>query len=130
MFAGIGAVGVNLGGPLTPGASFKLFNASSCLGSFNNITPATPGAGQTWDTSSLNSGIIKVAGTSGPKVNFGVTNGVITMSWPAGYKLIWQTNALTKGLSTNWVDYPNTSNPINISVSPTIPTAFFGLKPQ
>jgi fibronectin-binding autotransporter adhesin len=121
---------VNLGGPLSPGASFKLFNASGYLGSFSNLNPPTPGAGQTWDLTELNNGVIKVAGTSGPKLNFGVTNGVITMSWPAGYKLIWQTNALTTGLSTNWVDYPNTSNPININVTPSIPSAFFGLKPQ
>lgn len=121
---------VNLGGPLSPGASFKLFNASSYLGSFSSINPPTPGPGQTWDLTGLNNGVIKVAGSSGPRLNFSVSGGVITMSWPAGYKLIWQTNALTKGLSTNWVDYPNTSNPINISVSPSIPTAFFGLKPQ
>jgi hypothetical protein len=59
---------VNLGSPLTNNASFKLFSASSYLGSFSHITPATPGPGQTWDISALNvSGTIKVAGGNVPR---------------------------------------------------------------
>jgi hypothetical protein len=56
---------VNDGSPLTNGASFKLFNASGYSGSFATITPATPGAGQAWDTSALGtSGTIKVVTTA------------------------------------------------------------------
>jgi fibronectin-binding autotransporter adhesin len=122
---------VNLGGPLSPGASFKLFNASSYLGSFSNVTPATPGPGQTWDLTGLTNGIVKVVGgTPGPTLSYGITNGVITFSWQGSYKLVWQTNALSTGLSTNWVDYPVVGNPVNVTVNPAIPTAFFGLKPQ
>jgi hypothetical protein len=59
---------VNLGSALTNNASFKLFNASSYLSSFSTITPATPGPGQTWDISLLNtSGTIKVVGGNVPK---------------------------------------------------------------
>jgi len=51
---------VNLSSPLTNGSSFKLFSASSYLGSFATITPATPGAGQAWNISALNTtGTIK-----------------------------------------------------------------------
>jgi hypothetical protein len=122
---------VNLGGPLSGGSSFKLFNASSYLGTFSSITPSTPGPGQTWDTSALGtSGTLKVINTSAPNLNFGITNGVITFSWPNGYKLVWQTNSLSTGLGTNWIDYPITGSPVNVIVSPSIPTAFFGLKPQ
>jgi hypothetical protein len=122
---------VNLGGPLSGGSSFKLFDASSYLGSFSSINPATPGPGQTWDISAFGtSGTLMVASTSAPNLNFGITNGVITFSWPNGYKLVWQTNSITQGLGTNWVDYPITSNPVNVTISPTIPTAFFALKPQ
>jgi hypothetical protein len=57
----------NLSGPLISGSSFKLFSASSYLGSFTNITPATPGAGQAWDTSALGTtGTIKVVATIPP----------------------------------------------------------------
>jgi hypothetical protein len=59
---------VNLGSALTNGASFKLYNASSYLGSFSSITPATPGPVQTWDTSALGtSGTIKVAAVMQPR---------------------------------------------------------------
>jgi fibronectin-binding autotransporter adhesin len=59
----------NLSGPLTNGSSFKLFSASGYLGSFANITPATPGSGQAWDTSALRTaGTIKVVGTTPPTI--------------------------------------------------------------
>jgi autotransporter-associated beta strand protein len=57
---------VNLGGPLSGGATFKLFNAASYLGAFSSITPPTPGPGQTWDISALGTtGTIRVAGGGG-----------------------------------------------------------------
>ena len=53
--------------PLAGGSSFKLFSASSYLGSFGSIVPATPGPGLTWDLSALgSSGTIKVKGSTGP----------------------------------------------------------------
>jgi hypothetical protein len=59
---------VNLGGTLSAGASFKLFNASSYLGSFSSIVPATPGPGQTWNTSALaTTGTISVVGPNQPR---------------------------------------------------------------
>jgi fibronectin-binding autotransporter adhesin len=59
------------------GNSFKLFNASSYLGSFASITPATPGAGLVWDTSALNSsGTLKVKSSQLPKFGTaGIVNG-------------------------------------------------------
>jgi fibronectin-binding autotransporter adhesin len=54
----------NLGGPLSAGATFKLFNAASYLSSFSSINPPTPGPGQTWNTSALaTSGTISVVGS-------------------------------------------------------------------
>jgi autotransporter-associated beta strand protein len=66
---------VNVGSPLTNGASFKLFKALSYSGAFASINPATPAAGQTWDTSALSSGIIKVTGSvAGPTTNANITS--------------------------------------------------------
>jgi autotransporter-associated beta strand protein len=49
--------------PLPGGSSYKLFNAASYLGSFASLDPATPGPGQTWDTSTLNTdGTLRVIG--------------------------------------------------------------------
>jgi hypothetical protein len=44
--------------------------------------------------------------------------------------LQWQTNALNTGLSDNWSDYPDASNPVNVTVNPAIPSAFFRLRSQ
>jgi fibronectin-binding autotransporter adhesin len=61
---------INLGGPLSGGSSFKLFSASSYSGAFVSINPSTPGPGQTWDISALNSsGIIKVAPGAVPRIS-------------------------------------------------------------
>ncbi len=43
----------NLSGTLTTNDSFKLFNASTYAGAFTNITPASPGAGLSWNTNTL-----------------------------------------------------------------------------
>jgi hypothetical protein len=53
------------GTPLAGGNSFKIFNAAVYHGSFGGITPSTPGAGLTWNTSQLSSGVIGVSGSSG-----------------------------------------------------------------
>jgi autotransporter-associated beta strand protein len=48
--------------PLPGGSSYKLFYAASYSGSFT-LNPATPGPGQTWDTSTLNTdGTLRVVG--------------------------------------------------------------------
>ncbi len=48
-------------GAFASGNSYKIFNASSIIGSFTSITPATPGAGLGWDTTALRTnGIIKI----------------------------------------------------------------------
>jgi fibronectin-binding autotransporter adhesin len=64
----------NLAGTLAAGDSFKLFNGTSYTGVFAAINPATPGAGLTWDTSSLNSnGTLKIAtGAVSPTIS-GIT---------------------------------------------------------
>jgi len=75
----------NIGGPLTNGASFKLFNASSYPGTFSSITPATPGPGQAWNTNALaTTGTISVVGPAnigsvtvlGSNLVIGGSNGV------------------------------------------------------
>ncbi|HEX3718178.1 MAG TPA: autotransporter-associated beta strand repeat-containing protein [Verrucomicrobiae bacterium] len=59
------------GSPAT-GSSFKIFQAKSYAGSFSSISPATPGTGQTWDTSHLTtSGVIGVIVPGAPTPRFG-----------------------------------------------------------
>jgi autotransporter-associated beta strand protein len=92
---------------LTNGASFKIFSATSFLGSFATITPATPGVGQAWDISALNTtGTIKVKSTISPKFgSFAVTGGNVVFSGSNGtpfnqYIVLTSTNLALVG--TNW----------------------------
>jgi hypothetical protein len=42
---------------------------------------------------------------------------------------VYQTNALSVGLSTNWVDYPGgDTSPVSVTNDPAIATTFFGLQ--
>lgn len=70
-------------------------------------------------------------GPSGPGyITNNVSGGVLSLSWPAGqnWRLQIQTNSLTSGLGTNWVDVtPGTATSTNITVNPTLPTAFYRL---
>lgn len=70
----------NLGPAIGLGDSFKLFNASSYSGNFAAISPATPGPGLAWDTSTLaTDGTLRVWAptltgiTSLPDGNFALT---------------------------------------------------------
>ncbi|MFZ0827369.1 MAG: hypothetical protein WAO02_08085 [Verrucomicrobiia bacterium] len=44
----------NLGGTYGSGQSYSLFQSTSYSGAFDNLIPATPGAGLRWDTNQLN----------------------------------------------------------------------------
>jgi fibronectin-binding autotransporter adhesin len=57
----------NIGGALPGGATFKLFNATSYVGTFGSVTLPTLQAGQTWNTANLYvNGTISVVGSGTP----------------------------------------------------------------
>lgn len=65
----------NLGAPLAAGDNGKFFDAGSYAGAFASISPATPGAGLTWDVSALTTdGRIKVGSASADDDGDGLTN--------------------------------------------------------
>jgi hypothetical protein len=56
----------------------------------------------------------------------------IQLSWPAdhlGWRLQFQTNALNRGLGSNWTDWPGSTNVVqtNIVTNPGVGSAFFRL---
>lgn len=57
---------------------------------------------------------------------------MLTLSWPdnAGWTLQMQTNSLSSGLGTNWVDVPGSTGitSTNITVDPAKPAVFYRLK--
>ena len=124
----------NLGNALAGGDAIPLFSATNYSGSFSSIVPATPGAGLAWNTNTLDSdGTLRVLVT----VNLTPTNIVtqlsgnqLTLSWPVdhiGWRLQAQTNALSTGLGTNWVDLSgsSTTNQVIITINPTNGTVFY-----
>ena len=82
------------------------------------------------------SGLVQVTGSvpnTPTNITFSVSGGNMTLSWPPSY-LGWilqvQTNSLSKGISSNWVDVANSGNvtTTNIPINSTTPTAFYRLR--
>lgn len=123
-------------GALSGNSSFKLFSASSYLGSFSSITPATPGAGLAWDTSALGTtGTIKVVTTTPPSfgsiaivgtsVVFSGSNGVASNPYYvlASTNLAWaRTNWIR--IATNTFDL-NGNFAFTNSLTPPMPQRFY-----
>jgi autotransporter-associated beta strand protein len=103
---------INIGPALQAGDTFQLFQAASYNGAFAAVTATTPGQTVQWDLSRLTvDGTIRVASVSAAEVtlDWALANDRLTLSWPEsqlGWVLQVQTNALTVGLSTNWVTVP------------------------
>jgi autotransporter-associated beta strand protein len=122
----------NLAGTLSLGDSFTLFSAAASSGNFTNIV-GSPGAGLAY---SFTNGVLSVVtgiASNPTNITATVSGGTLTLSWPAdhtGWILQAQTNNLSAGLSTNWVDVAgSSSNHTNvITISPSNPAVFYRLR--
>jgi autotransporter-associated beta strand protein len=82
------------------------------------------------------SGSLQVASsipTTPTKISFTLSGTSLAINWPVSYQgwvLQAQTNSLSKGLSTNWVDVPNSANvtSVNMPINPANPTVFYRLR--
>ncbi|MFO1478109.1 MAG: hypothetical protein U1F98_15845 [Verrucomicrobiota bacterium] len=114
---------VNSGGAVTPGTTYKLFNAPSYDGAFDSITYP---AGASFTDNLLTSGSIVSAGIAPPPVlNFTRNGNNLILSWDSttypGYSVKGQTNGLASngwsptgsGTVSPWT---NTINPANAAV--------------
>jgi len=65
-------------------------------------------------------------------IQIGVSGSTIGLTWPtnAGWILQSQTNSLSTGLGTNWVDVPGSSSTTatNITINPQSPSVFYRLR--
>jgi hypothetical protein len=126
---------INLGAlpSFSGGESFQLIQASAYSGTFGPIVPATPGGSFTWNTSQLNTAAILAVSGGAPaatNITFSqIGGGQVVLNWPAGqgWKLQTQTNALSVGLKTNWVEVLGATPPYTNAVSPANPSTFFRL---
>ena len=134
----------NLAGTLAANDSFPLFPAGTYVGLFSSISPATPGAGLTWDLTGLtNTGTLKVAAgvtPSTPKITtFSIAGANLNLSGTNGtangsYNVIASTNAATP--LTQWTNFTsnvfdgsgNFSLTLTNAVQPGVPHQFFRLQ--
>jgi len=132
---------VNIGAsPLSAGQTFQIFNAASYFGSFENITPATPGAGLAWDTTQLDGGKISVVsgGVSRPTISSTVVaGGNLVLSGANGaaggsYYVLTSTDAAAPlaswtPIATNTFDANGTFSFTN-AINPMVPKRFYLLR--
>ena len=77
--------------------------------------------------------ILSNISTTPTNITMSVSGGTLTLSWPAshlGWILQSQTNSLSVGISTNWVDVPGSeaSTEAYIPLDPEVPAAFYRLR--
>ena len=119
---------------LTNGASFKLFNAAHFTGNFASIA-GSPGTGLAWTFNPTNgvATVISTGPATGPSIGMSLSGNQLTLSWSSdylGYTLQAQTNTLNAGLSSNWVDIPDSSSTTSavITIDPNMPSVFYRLR--
>jgi fibronectin-binding autotransporter adhesin len=123
-----GVLNIAASGAFTAGQQFVLFSGAGATnaGNFASLV-GSPGVNLAFN---FTNGVLSVyaTATTPPTLNFSQTGNVLTFSWTdAGFKLQSQTNSLTTGIYTNWVDYPDPSNPVNVTIDPASPSVFFRL---
>jgi autotransporter-associated beta strand protein len=124
----------NAGNPLTGGEVFQLF--SKPVSGFESVTLPVISSPLSWTNRLAIDGTIAVLGsivnTNPPVLASTVTGNTLTLSWPAdhtGWQLQAQTNSLSVGLSTNWVNVAGTSstNQISLPANPANGVVFYRL---
>lgn len=124
----------NIGGTLTNGTVFTLFNVPAS--GFATTLPA----GYTWNNNLASSGTITVVSggislmnTTPTNITYSASGGNLTLSWPSdytGWLLQAQTNSRSVGLGTNWITIGGSeaTNTMTFPVNPAEPTVFYRLK--
>ena len=118
------------GSPLQAGDSFKLFAATNYVASFASVIYPS---GYTFTNTLATDGTISVLTApviTSPTLSFAPSGSDWVFTWSgSGFKLQMQTNNLTAGLGTNWVDVPggDTSGVSVPAPMPGILATFFRL---
>jgi hypothetical protein len=129
----------NAGSPLIPGDTFTLFQAAAYHGGFSSIILPTLSTNLRWNTDNLAvNGVVSVEtvpsfSLAPTEIAASVSSNVLTLSWPAdhlGWRLLVQTNNLSKGISANiddWETVPGSTNinQTNITIDPALPAEFY-----
>ena len=124
----------NLAGTLTTNDTFTLFSLGVSASNFAHIV-GSPGAGLTF---SFTNGVLSVVAGINPNptnLTATVSGTDLILSWPAdhtGWTLQAQTNSLNIGLTTNWVDVPNSTavNSVTNAIDAANGSVFYRLRYQ
>jgi autotransporter-associated beta strand protein len=118
-------------GTFTNGQTFTLFSGAGATDPSNFASIQSPSGVFSFANGVLTVVTAPVTGPSGPATLTNSFNGtILSLSWPTnqGWRLLQQTNALSVGLRTNWVDVtPGNASSTNITVDKTKPTTFYRL---
>ena len=129
-----GVLNIVPSGSFTAGQQFQLFRGAGATntGNFARITgSAGTGLGFSFTNGVLS--VVATMATNPTNITFSVTGNTLSLTWPAdhlGWILQAQTNSLTTGISTNWVDVAGSGNSTSatITINPATPTAFYRLR--
>lgn len=125
----------NISGIIATSNTFKLFSANSYQGAFAVITPTNPGPDLAWNTNTFAiDGTLRVLSTAPVTMLASQPSpgAPLTLGWPTdhiGWRLQFQTNAPSEGITTNWVDVPNSTltNRVTFIVDPSVGSSFYRL---
>jgi hypothetical protein len=123
----------NVAGAITAADTFKLFGANIYRGAFAGLTPASPGPSLAWNTNTLTTdGTLRVVSTAPVTMASSISANLLTLFWPRediGWRLQAQTNSLSVGLSTNWLDVPGSiaTNQMSFTLDPNAGCVFYRL---
>ncbi len=117
--------------PLTNGQVFQLVSATAPSGNYANAASVTilPGSTGTFNPAT---GVLTVTAVpAAPTLSAIQSGGSLQFSWTqlnGVYHLQAQTNSLSVGLGTNWVNYfTGTTNPVTVPISAANDSVFFRL---
>jgi len=121
--------------PLTTSDTFQLFSVTGTpTGNFSSII-GSPGSGLAYSFNPASGVLSVVTGIASNPTNitFSVSGSTLSLSWPAdhlGWILQAQTNTLSVGLNTNWVDVAGSENATqtNMNISAQNPAVFYRLR--
>ncbi|MCX6895544.1 MAG: autotransporter-associated beta strand repeat-containing protein, partial [Verrucomicrobia bacterium] len=123
----------NAGPALAAGNSFTLFSGSNPVGVYSATNlPALGSTNLSWVFTNGILSVVSSLNTTRTNIVVALTNGVMTLSWPAshlGWELQGQTNKLNVGISNNWIVVAGSTatNRISIPIVSTNPTVFYRL---
>ena len=127
----------NLGGSLTAGDRFKLYQAMNVQGLFaaTNLPALAPGLGWNLDAASGWLSVVQSISLIPPSVGWNLNGSNLSLSWPTdhvGWRLLVQTNQLANGISLNpydWDTVPGSiqTNQLILPIDPSRAQEFYRL---